>query len=135
MVRCPPRAGAFQALVPEESGMTLRIDQDVRGGVDVLVVHGDVDLYSAPTLRQTLLDLIGEDRHDVVVDLSKVPFIDSLGLGVLVGGQRRARSHGGDLRLAGPTDLTTRVLRATGLTSAFHIHRDVAEALEHPLAG
>lgn len=115
--------------------MTLRIDHDVRGGVDVLTVHGDVDLYSAPALRQRLVDLVGEQRHDVVVDLSDVPFIDSLGLGVLVGGLKRARGHGGDLRLAGPNDLTTRVLRATGLTSAFHIHPDVDTALEYPLAG
>ncbi|MGQ7296113.1 STAS domain-containing protein [Quadrisphaera sp. KR29] len=115
--------------------MTLRIDHDVRGGVDVLTVHGDVDLYTAPQLRQQLVDLVGQGRHDVVVDLSDVPFIDSSGLGVLVGGLRRARSHGGDLRLAGPNDLTTQVLRATGLTSSFHIHPDVGEALEHPLAG
>lgn len=115
--------------------MTLRIDHDVRGGVDVLAVHGDVDLYSAPQLRQCFLDLIDGEHHDVVVDLADVPFIDSLGLGVLVGALRRARSHGGDLRLAGPTDLTTRVLRATGLTAAFHIHPDVETALEHPLAG
>lgn len=115
--------------------MTLRIDHEVHGDVDVLSVHGDVDLYSAPGLRQRLVDLVGEDRHDVVVDLAHVPFIDSLGLGVLVGGQRLARRHGGDLRLAGPNDLTTRVLRATGLTSAFHIHPDVASALDHPLAG
>lgn len=111
--------------------MTLRIDHDVRDGVDVLTVHGDVDLYSAPALRQRLLDVIGEDRHDVVVDLAHVPFIDSLGLGVLVGGLRRARSGGGDLRLAGPNELTTRVLRATGLTTEFHIHPDVDTALEH----
>ncbi|WP_180357829.1 GNAT family N-acetyltransferase [Streptomyces sp. NP160] len=129
------RAAALRGAGGEESGMDLRIDHDVHEGVDVLTVHGDVDLYSAPALRQRFVDLLGEERHDLVVDLSHVPFIDSLGLGVLVGGLRRARSLGGDLRLAGPTDLTTRVLRATGLTSAFHIHPDVETALENPLAG
>ncbi len=67
----------------------------------VLRVAGEIDLATAPHLRQTLVAEIRDDQPRVVVDLSGVDFVDSTGLGVLLGGLVRARRLGGDLRVTG----------------------------------
>ena len=81
------------------------------------VVHldGEVDVASAPRLRERLLDLVAASRHHVAVDLSAVGFLDSVGLGVLIGGVKRARAQGGDLFLVGPAGGVHKVLELTGL--------------------
>lgn len=90
----------------------------------VLKLHGELDAYSAPALRQALWDLIEEEGDlNVVIDLSAVTFIDSSGLGVLVGAQRNARRRGGELVLSGPTSATFKVLEMTGLHKLFTITR------------
>jgi anti-sigma B factor antagonist len=69
----------------------------------VVAVRGELDMDSAPSLRGALLEAIGEGPAPrVVVDLEGVDFIDSAGLGVLVGGLKRARAHGPDARLRDP---------------------------------
>src|SRR5918912_3313340 len=61
----------------------------------VLEVGGEVDVYTAPRLRERLVELVDGGARDVVVDLSRVDFLDSTGLGVLVGALKRLRSAGG----------------------------------------
>ena len=96
-----------------------RIDDASASGV--VVVTGEIDLHTAPRLRETLLGhLTNDDRH-LTVDLSGVTFIDSTGLSVLIAGLRRARSLGGDLRLRAPSRQTYKVLELTKLTEVFAI--------------
>lgn len=78
----------------------------------VIVVQGAVDASTAPRLRAALEEFEGER---VTVDLSGVPFMDSSGLGVLVGGFKRTRTEGGSLQLAAPTPTVMRVLQLTRL--------------------
>jgi anti-sigma B factor antagonist len=93
----------------------------------VVVLDGELDLWSAPQLKRTLYDLLAADRMRLVLDLAGVRFMDSTALGVLVGIDRRLRS---DQRLAlaqaGPEVL--RVLELTGVASSFRIFptRDAA---------
>ncbi|MDE0115374.1 MAG: STAS domain-containing protein [bacterium] len=69
------------------------------GRWEVLTVTGEIDMATAPRFRQRLLAVISAGAHNVVIDLSGVDFIDSTGLGVLMGAAKRVRSAGGDIRL------------------------------------
>lgn len=96
----------------------------------VAEVVGEVDIYTAPLLKDALLGVESGGIHRIVLDLSRVGFIDSVGLGVLLGGLRRARSGGGDMVLAGPGPRTGRILDVTGLCSAFTVTADVESGLQ-----
>ena len=56
-------------------------------------------MYTAPGLRELLIDLVGTGSYQLVVNLDKVGFLDSTGLGMLVGGLKRVRAHDGSLDL------------------------------------
>ena len=95
----------------------------------VLPLTGDVDLASAPALRQQLSDLTEESPAFLVVDLSGLEFIDSTGLGVLVGGLKRVRAHDGWIDLVCTQGRILRIFRITGLNKVFSIHDSVADAV------
>ncbi len=86
----------------------------------VVYVQGDLDCYTAPRLRTVLLELADGPRR-VVVDVAGSTFIDSTGLGVLVGGLKRLREQGGDLVLRSPTPTTARLFEVTGVHKLFEI--------------
>ena len=98
-------------------------------GWRVLRLAGEIDVATAPRLRDRLVQLVTEGPPQLVVDLSGVTFIDSMGLGALVSGLKRARAHDGDLRLAGATDHVAKVLAITRLDQAFVVADTVAAAL------
>jgi anti-sigma B factor antagonist len=77
--------------------MDLGLDVSERDGYTVLAVRGEVDVYTAPRFRERLIELVSEGKHRIIIDLEGVDFLDSTGLGVLVGGLKRLRSHDGDL--------------------------------------
>lgn len=95
----------------------------------VLAVRGEVDVYTAPRLREKLVELVTQGHHHVVVDLEGVDFLDSTGLGVLVGGLKRLRSHDGDLTLVCTQHRIRKVFEITGLNKVFTIHSSVDAAL------
>ncbi len=100
-----------------------------RGGWQVLRLIGEVDVAAAPRLRDRLVQLVITGPAYVVVDLAGVTFIDSMGLGALVSGLKRARAHDGDLRLAAASDHVAKVLSITRLDQAFLVADDVDAAL------
>ena len=108
--------------------MDLGFDVDHRGGYAVLAVRGEVDVYTAPRLRERLIELVSQGSHQVVVDLEGVDFLDSTGLGVLVGGLKRLRSHDGDMILVCTQPRILKVFEITGLTKVFSIHDSVESA-------
>lgn len=73
---------------------------------------GELDAYTVLAFRETLGELA--QRPKVVIDLSEVPFMDSAGLGALIGGIRRAREHGGEVAVACSRPTLTRLLHTTG---------------------
>jgi anti-sigma B factor antagonist len=87
-----------------------------------------VDVYSAPRLREKLVELVSEGHRQIVADLEGVDFLDSTGLGVLVGGLKRLRSHEGDLTLVCTQPRILKVFEITGLTSVFKISATVGDA-------
>ena len=103
---------------------------EVIDGWQVLRLAGEVDVATAPRLRDRLVQLINEGPPRLVVDMSGLSFIDSMGLGALVSGLKRARAHDGDLRLAGPSDHVAKVLEITRLDQAFVVGDTVEAVLE-----
>src|SRR6059058_5233723 len=109
--------------------MDLGLDVTERNGYAILAVRGEVDVYTAPRFRERLIELVSEGRHKIVVDLEAVDFLDSTGLGVLVGGLKRLRSHDGDLTLVCTKSRILKVFEITGLTKVFSIYDSVDAAV------
>jgi anti-sigma B factor antagonist len=114
----------------EEQRVELTLNHRREGDKTVLEVGGEVDVYTAPKLREKLVELVGEGLYDVVVDMTKVEFLDSTGLGVLVGGLKRVRSHDGSLALVCSQERILKIFRITGLTKVFPIYDTLDEALQ-----
>ena len=108
--------------------MNLLLESRESGPWMVVQPKGEIDLYTAPRLKEELSSLIEEGRSRIVVDLSGVEFLDSTGLGVLIGTLKRCREADGELVLAGARETADKVLRITGLDKVFRIHASADEA-------
>jgi anti-sigma B factor antagonist len=87
----------------------------LQDGIVAIIGDGRLNMVSAPALRAVVEQEIGAGYPRVIVDLSSVEFIDSSGLGALVGCLKAARQAGGDLRIAGPNKQVTMVLQLSNL--------------------
>ncbi len=110
--------------------MELDINSVRTGDYCVMTLAGEVDVYTAPRLKSALVELIEQGCVNVLVDLENVGFIDSSGLGVLVGGLRRAKEKSGAIRLVCTRDSILKIFRITGLDKVFPIFESVDEARE-----
>ncbi len=95
------------------------------GGRTVVEVGGEIDVYTAPKLRDLITELVGEGVHHIVFDMEGVEFLDSTGLGVLVGGLKKVRAHDGSLEIVCSQDRLLKIFRITGLAKVFTIHDSV----------
>ena len=104
-----------------EAPTTLELTVSEKDGETVLSAAGELDVNTAPELREHLARLANEGVRKIVVDLTDVSFIDSTALSVLVSALKRLRQVDGDLMLASPTPSVRRVFEITGLTRLFAI--------------
>ena len=109
--------------------MDLSLSTRTVGDRTVVEVGGEIDVYTAPKLSEQLVELVNDGNFHLVVDMEGVDFLDSTGLGVLVGGLKRLRSHDGDLTLVCTQPRILKVFEITGLTKVFSIHDSVDAAL------
>ncbi len=109
-------SGAFA--LPESFGADLRLCS----GAANLTVRGDIDVHTAPVLRDRLGELVRQGEERVVVHLDEVSFMDSTALGVLVGAHKAQQAHGGTLELVCSRPRLLRILRLTGLHHVLTIH-------------
>jgi anti-sigma B factor antagonist len=108
----------------------LRMRYRTDDGVAIVDVDGEIDVFTCGTLRDRLLALVDDGHSSLVVNLGGVSFIDSTGLGVLVGVWRRLRPIDGVLALAAPAGQVRDVLATTGLTKPLSIYQSTAEAVQ-----
>ena len=106
----------------------LEVDES-RSPHTVVAVKGEVDVYTAPRLREKLVELVSQGHLKIVVNLEDVDFLDSTGLGVLVGALKRLRSHDGELSLVCTQQRILKVFEITGLTKVFAIYDSVDAAV------
>ncbi len=110
--------------------LTFEITEQVTGGVPVVSVVGEIDVATAPALREHLAVHEEEGVGAVVVDLLGVSFLDSTALGVLVGSFKRVRESGGDLKLVIAEPRILKVFEITDLIRVFPIFSTLDEALQ-----
>jgi anti-sigma B factor antagonist len=100
------------------------------GDCAVLRVDGEIDVFTAPALRERLRDLAANGTVRIIADMRGVDFLDSSGLGVLVGGLKRVREHDGSLTPVITSTRILQVLEITGLTRVLPPQASVADAID-----
>jgi anti-sigma B factor antagonist len=114
-----------------EEGDVVDLSLETRHTDDVTIVSvgGEIDVYTAPKLRDKVTELVGEGHYQLVIDMENVEFLDSTGLGVLVGGLKKVRAHDGSMEIVCNQDRLLKIFRITGLAKVFTIHDSEAAAL------
>jgi len=112
-----------------EDFVDLKLDHHSKDGIEIVDVEGEIDVYTAPRLRELLIELVNNGFYQLVVNMEKVEFLDSTGLGVLVGGLKRVRAHDGSLDLVCTQERILKLFRVTGLAKVFGIHETVDQAI------
>ena len=107
----------------------LSVSRQSVGGYPVVAVSGEVDVYSAPALKDSLTELMQSGASTVVVDLSDVAFLDSTGLGALVEARAATTEAGGSLPIVCSHERILKLFTITGLDGVFSIHPTVDEAV------
>lgn len=98
-------------------------------GRGLVVLKGEIDIYTAPRFKEDLLALIDEGAAAILVDLTQVEFIDSTALGVLIGGVKRLHPLDGRLLVIANTRPVLKILAITGLDKVFSVYPDREQAL------
>lgn len=104
----------------------LEIEVEETDGYTLCRPVGELDAYTVTTFRESLGELANHPQ--VVIDLSDVPFMDSAGLGALIGGIRRARENGGEVAVACRRPTLTRLLHTTGFDRIVPVTETVEDA-------
>ncbi|MGB8907948.1 MAG: STAS domain-containing protein [Candidatus Cybelea sp.] len=108
----------------------LSIDLKTEGSGETLIfkLRGSLDLATAPTIRAALGEATEKGSQRLIVDLTQLEFLDSTGLGVLIGAHRRAAERGGSFRLIVKDGPISRLLNITGLIGVFAVFHSLADA-------
>jgi anti-sigma B factor antagonist len=104
------------------------IEERMDGKVPVIAVGGEIDVATAPQLRECLHNVITQGHTTVVLDLLGVTFLDSTALGVLVGALKRCRELGGELQVVVADARIMKIFEITGLTKVFLISDSLSAA-------
>ena len=107
----------------------LSIHVHVADEMQVFELSGSLDIATSPTVRAALSSASERGSHRLIVDLARVDFLDSTGLGALIGGQRRAKEFDGEVRLVAKEGQILRLLRITGLLKVFSVYSTLDDAL------
>jgi anti-sigma B factor antagonist len=110
----------------DELSIDLKTESD--GDTLIFKLRGSLDLATSPTVRAALTDATEKGKKDIIVDLTQVEFLDSTGLGALIGAHRRATEHGGSLRLIVSDGAIARLLNITGLMRVFAVYHSLQNA-------
>lgn len=95
---------------------------------NVLVLQGEIDLHESPRVKEGMRQLLEEEPAHVFIDLTRVTYIDSSGLAVLIEAMQRINAYGGQLALFGVHDAVSNILHIARLDQVFHIYSDKATA-------
>lgn len=108
--------------------MDLSISIRNNGGLPVIELGGELDAYTCSRLRDTMIEVIGELTPTIIVSMLKVEYIDSSGLGTLVGGLKRASENNGKIAIVCTSPQIRKVFEITGLVRVFPLYDSEHEA-------
>ncbi len=104
--------------------------REAQGGTYVVDLTGEIDVYTSPKVKDAIAALIDGAHYNLVINLEKVRYIDSTGLGVLIGGLKRVREHGGSVNLVCTNPQIKKIFDITGLVKIFGIFDDEPGAMK-----
>lgn len=108
--------------------LSIDVQTDDDGRTHLFALHGDLDVATSPALRAALMDAASGEQQNIIVDLSHLAFLDSTGLGALIGANKRAKEGAGEVRLVAQEGQILRLLRITGLLDVFRVYPSVEAA-------
>ena len=98
-------------------------------GSTLVAIAGELDIYAAPSVAEAISGLIRDGNYELVIDLTRLEFLDSTGLGVLVGALKKINAGNGSLQLVCNGDRLLKIFRLTGLIRVFVIHDTIEAAM------
>jgi anti-sigma B factor antagonist len=107
----------------------ISVSRTTAGNVPIVAVTGEVDVYSAPALKDKITELIGSGEHTLIIDLGAVSFLDSTGLGALVEARTATTEAGGAMPLVCTRERILKLFTITGLDGVFTIHPSIGDAV------
>lgn len=110
--------------------MELNIGLQEKGDVAVINLEGELDTYSCDSLKQRIVSLTEAGIYKIVLNMGKVSYIDSAGLGTLVGALKRTREGGGGLKVVQLNGQVEKAFNITGLVRVFDQYADEESALQ-----
>lgn len=129
MVECCSSGLLRVARLGEEDDVDLSLNTRHESGRTIIEVAGEIDVYTAPKLRDRISELVADGNYNLVIDMENVDFLDSTGLGVLVGGLKKLRAHDGSMQLICTQERLLKIFRITQLAKVFAIYESQADAL------
>lgn len=111
--------------------MNLKMNvRQIDSTTSVVDLQGEVDVYTAPQLKQQIITMLDSGIRHIIVNLAEVEYLDSTALGVLIGGLKRLREREGSLDLICPNPRIRRIFEITGLDKIFDMYTTEQEALD-----
>lgn len=111
--------------------MSFKIEtKNILNNFPAIILEGEVDVYTAPQLKQHLVAILESGTKKLLIDLSLVDYLDSTALGVLIGGLKRIKEVDGNMILICPSPRIHRVFEITGLDKIFLIYQSQADAIQ-----
>lgn len=110
--------------------LSVEIKSENNGDAMVYKLRGSLDMATAPSVRAALVEAADEGKHDIIVDCSMLEYLDSTGLGALIGAHKRASEHGGRLRIIVNDGPIQRLFSITGLMTVLSVYNSIEAALD-----
>ncbi|MCQ2736762.1 MAG: STAS domain-containing protein [bacterium] len=109
--------------------MDINIETSDLGGIKLVTVHGDIDVYSSPKVKDALYEIIDAEAYKIVINLEDIRYIDSTGLGVLIGALKKVKGSEGNITVVCSNPQIKKVFTITGLVKIFGIYPNNDEAV------
>ncbi|MCM3570987.1 anti-sigma factor antagonist [Neobacillus mesonae] len=101
--------------------MNIKIDSQQNNEEILVHVAGEIDVYTAPRLKEELVPLVGGENKKLTVSLKDVSYMDSTGLGLFIGLFKQLKQNDGELKLIDLSDRLKRLFEITGISNIIHI--------------
>ena len=109
----------------------MKIHVEEQGNVDIIHIEGKMTTGSGDiSLRQSIKDLLDQDKKQLIIDLSKLKYIDSGGIGEMVSSYTTTKNRGATLKLANMSDKVMGIFQMTQLITVFEVYNSVKEAVD-----